>query len=532
MPEDVKWPGIPDYIVASQSTIWHAGKCMFNLLTRGRFWDEEHNCLNVKDGVMKFGHYKANVLQKKYSKTLIATVLGCLAYARRPNQQNLLSRFEKVFSVYDNTYVAPAEDLDADEPYVTRNSLIPEGLSKAEGAVYERLLKVVEQRRNGGPTAPHIITITDLAKDYDDLVAMLCLKELHRLNVVTLEGFVANLAPADRRALFGRGALDSLTLQHMPIGIGTRGSSLDESELKHEFDNTDAFMASESRLSECPDGQQLLKDVFTKAIKENRKVSYLALSSLMDIAQFSKEEPELLKQGLADVTLQGGYSVIKNVLTVDETAANNSFDLEGAYTFHKFIAENKIPSRVWTRVAAFKTPIDSTTFQFLEETKHPLGPYLRQVQIAQDTNFYNGTYNKIPFAYHMTPEWYVENKSTWIQAGHEWDEEFPRGEAMVPYFTKVTAYDALAAVGASGEDVLEEFGLIKPAVSRKDQELSIHKVAGISGSSPDAKPILPEECNIDADLLGVMCEALMKGALLSVNQKLGDNRGEEILGDV
>ena len=47
--------------------------------------------------------------------------------------------------------------------------------------IYDKLLEVVNTRVKEGVPAPKIFVITDLAKDYDDLCAMILLRELHRI---------------------------------------------------------------------------------------------------------------------------------------------------------------------------------------------------------------------------------------------------------------------------------------------------------------------------------------------------------------
>jgi hypothetical protein len=521
-----KWKTAPANIIAEANTIWQVGKCMLQIVTRGRFWDEELNVLNPVDSGEKFGEYKQNTLHVKYSKNLMKYILGCLS-ARdvdRFTRPELLSHFEEVFSVYNGTHKAPIMDDIGDAPYEPTDPRIPKGLTNEEGEVYEKLIKIAEDRvSNGtGVKTPHIITITDLAKDYDDLMAMMCLKELHRLGIVHVEGFVANLMPADRRALFGRGALDSLKLYDTPCAIGTLGDPnriLEEGS--HEFDNTGRFMALESTKDTLPDGQDLLERVFTKAIKDNHKVTLLGISSLMDIAEFAKEHKDLLINGLENVVLQGGYRVIENVLTADPAAANNKFDMDGANQFHAFMQEHKIPSTVWTKVATEAVPIYNTLFEFLEQTDHPLGPYIRQVQVNQDLNFYARACTGPLFAPHMTQDWYVRTKSTWFAAGHEPDEPYPLGKDMVPFFTKVVAYDALAAVGAAGEDVLQAFNIIRPFTSRPDAYHPTHRLVGVPRIMPKGEqPGMPQDQNLDGHMMGVVITALMKGSILAVQQGL------------
>ncbi len=500
---------------------------MLQVLTRGRFWDEENNALNPVDDGQKFGDFKQNTLQRHYSKSLMKHVLGCLSFKEyeRFTRNDLMDHFEKVFAVYAGTYVPePVEDT-LDGPYEPIDSRIPKGLTQAEGLFYEGLLQLVKERelqtkKDGVDRKPHIVTITDLAKDYDDLMAMMCLKEFHRMGIVQLEGFIANLMPARKRALFGRGALDSLDLPEMPIGAGTIGDA--ERKLNnylHEFDNTEAFIAPES--TSFLDGQELLAKIFTQAPTENKKLTVLTISSLMDIAKFSEEHTELLKNGVRNVVLQGGYRVINDELVPDSAAANNRFDLEGAKTFHKFMQDYDIPSTAWTKVAANATPIYSSLFEFLDETGHPLGHYLRGVQTSQELNFYARCCSNNPFAPHMTKDWAVKTKTTWFAAGHEPDEEVPMGKDMLPYFTKVIAYDALAVVGASGDDVLNHFGIIKPLKKRPDADHPLHHLVGIPKTDgAEDEDGLPEEENLDGKMMGVAISALMKGSILAVQQSL------------
>jgi hypothetical protein len=538
--KDQKWPGAPAYIIDGPNTIWQVGKCMLHILTRGRFWDEDNNVLNPIDNGVKFGVYKKTVLQQKYSKNLMKYVLGCLHWEEphRMKRSELLDHFEDVFAVYNGTFVQEIIDSDDDLAYEGINPLIPRGLTRAEGRVYEKLLRIVEDRFQKGMKdhetqyTPRVFTITDLAKDYDDLMAMMVLKELHRLGAVVIEGFVANLEPPEQRARFGRGALDTLGLQDIPCGVGTIGDKRRRVvHYEHEFGNTEGWMVQEDRELPpglvLPDGQDLLARTFEKAIKHHHKLTLLTISSLMDAAQFV-ETPyhrDLCKKGLSNVVLQGGYRVINGILTADPSAANNGFDMDSAHVFHKFMQDNNIPSTAWTKVAAQQVSIYNELFKFLDKTKHPLGHYLREVQLRQDISFYDRACSNNPYAPHMTQEWFVLNKSTWFLAGHECDEPYPLGEKMVPYFTKVVAYDALAAIGAAGKDVLDAFQVIKPHTTRPDSEDPLHHLVGVPGiRASEGQPALPEEHNFDADSLGLLVTALMKGSILATPEQFWEKK--------
>ncbi|KAG4427484.1 hypothetical protein IFR05_017033 [Cadophora sp. M221] len=310
---------------------------------------------------------------------------------------SIISRREKFRRVsHIGDLVAVEEQLDG--PYVPSDPRIPTGLTQEEGLFYEGLIQVLNERekreeKDGIDRKPHIVTITDLAKDYDDLMAIMCLKEFDRMGIIQLEGFVANLMPAERRALFGRGALDSLGLPKMPIGIGTVGDAQRQlNNYTHEFNNTEGFIAPAD--TKLPDGQDLLTKIFTERPTEKKKLTVLTISSLMDIARFSKEHTKLLKNGIANV-----------------------FDLEGAATFHQFMQDYDIPSTAWTKVAANATPIYSSLFEFLDETDHPLGYYLRGVQTSQELNFYARCCSIHPFAPHMTQDWAVVGNISVLDVG-------------------------------------------------------------------------------------------------------------------
>jgi hypothetical protein len=81
------------------------------------------------------------------------------------------------------------------------------------------------------------MVITDLAKDYDDLAAIVVLKELYRLRFVYLEVFIANLELSRKRTIYRQVALDSLGFQDVPISIGTKASITKHEEYKYKFDS-------------------------------------------------------------------------------------------------------------------------------------------------------------------------------------------------------------------------------------------------------------------------------------------------------
>lgn len=391
---------------------------------------------------------------------------------------------------------------------------IPAGLCQAEREIYQTLLETLKDRVANGQRPPHLVVITDLAKDYDDLMAMVLLGELHRLGLVELEAFVANLMPAHHRARFGRGALDLLGLRKIPIAVGTVGSENLHKVNDYEFKGC-TFMATDSAKFER--GEDLLFQVLGKAVVDKRKITLVLLSSLMDISKFSLKYPELVKNAVDNISIQGGMYFENGTLTADNFAANNNFSPEHATSFTKFIQDNNIPTTVYTKVAAFATKIYSEFFVELSATGHPLGVHLRKTQLTQDINFYTDTMDeKTRFRPFMTQQWFLTNKSTWFTEGHSEDpdvEPYPLPQQVEPFLTVVVAYDALAALGAAGKDVLASLRVLKPAVDN-----SFCRIVGVS-PSPHA-PDVVEDPGVFGDRMADAIKALVKGSLLSSQQQL------------
>lgn len=397
----------------------------------------------------------------------------------------------------------------------------PEGLTAEYNSVYDSILHTVDERKHKKIPPVRLVVITDLAKDFDDLLAMIVLKEFDRLGAVELLGFVANLNPAEMRARLGRGALDRLGLPEVPIAIGSKGEHANHEVLDYEFAGSESFIAPEGIC--LVDGQTLLHDIFTKAKQENYKVTLLAISSLMDIAEFAKNEPELLKATLEKVVLQGGYSIVNGKLEADIAATNNHFAFEEAQYFHRFLQDNAIPSICFTKVATFATPIYQTLLKQMEKTGVNVGQYLRAVQLGQDLHYWKCASGPIEgrFRPFMDEKWFLKNKTTWYDK-HP-GEPGPEGDAITPWLDKVTAYDCLAAIGAAGDDILDALGVVLPLQTRLDAEHPIHQTVGVL-PVPDpnnkGKNLLPEEANIRGEVFATAIQALALGSMKAVVQGL------------
>lgn len=409
---------------------------------------------------------------------------------------------------------------------------IPTGLRLEEEAVYEHLLEVAKERKLKSQPPPRIVVITDINKDVDDLVAMVLLKELNRLGLVELKGFVANLKPARKRTLAGRGALDALGLPSIPIAIGTDAEIIKEGEKPreihpYEFDEC-PFMASED--TNLEDGATLLTSLCAEAWTKREKLTFLLISGLRDINDFTKTNADLLRATTERIVLQGGYRVEEEDgterLIVDEKAANNSFDLPAAEQFHQYMATQKIPSTSYTKTAAFATDIPEQLLIDLEDTGHPIGAYLHKSQVEMDVAFYEQSCSPVEterFKPFMNQEWYLRNKSSYYQTPHPEGASLPVGEEVVQYFDKLVAYDALAALAAGGDDILDRLKISRYAEGPK----SLHRVVGVDEQKEvqadpakgiKAQPYRPKDPGINGHAMAQAIRALVRGSLLACRQ--------------
>jgi inosine-uridine nucleoside N-ribohydrolase len=343
---------------------------------------------------------------------------------------------------------------------------IPRKLSQAEQGVYHKLNDITKQRKERGEHPRPIVVITDVGKDYDDLAALVILTEFHHIGLVEVRAVVANLMPAEERAHLAKAALDSLGVGHVPIACGTQGSPDDHEVLDHEFNGAE-FSRGDSEALE--DGQNLLLKVYQNAKERGEKLHLLCLSSLQDINEFAFEHKNLVVECTADVYMQGGNRLSKERgLEPDENAANNRFNIKAAKEWHSFIQTHNIPSHTYTKGAAFDVPLSSKVFMELEATGHPIGAYLRRVQVEQDLAFYKQACESDPnkrFAPFMDQKWFLANKTNWHASE---GDNLPTGEEIIPHLTKIVLYDVHAALGIAGDDVVCELGAL--AMKKRPEE--------------------------------------------------------------
>lgn len=90
---------------------------------------------------------------------------------------------------------------------------------------------------------------------------------------------------------------------------------------------------------------------------------------LMDISKFSLKYPDLVKNTVDSISIQGGVYFENGTLKPDNLVANNNCSPHHATHFTKYIQDNNIPTTVYTKVAAFATKLYSDFFEELSANR-------------------------------------------------------------------------------------------------------------------------------------------------------------------
>jgi len=119
------------------------------------------------------------------------------------------------------------------------------------------------------PRAPiPILLISDPGQDLDDEMMFIMARHLVSLDLIQLEGVIANLSPSFARARLTRGTLDLLGLHRVPVGIGTDGGDMMKKHSSDQFETTaSSYIIREDgeAARSLESGHRLLQRLYDKA---------------------------------------------------------------------------------------------------------------------------------------------------------------------------------------------------------------------------------------------------------------------------
>lgn len=147
-----------------------------------------------------------------------------------------------------------------------------------------------------------IVLITDPGPDPDDVKALLILGVLHRQRKIRLHAIVTNGGQqADLRARLALCIMDWIGVRDVPIGVGSAGKAYVAEA--HEYAISGFDTADISRLMQGP---KLLSSVLHAA--GERSLTFVAISSMRDLADLMAVEPELFLARTREVAVMGGLT--------------------------------------------------------------------------------------------------------------------------------------------------------------------------------------------------------------------------------
>lgn len=238
-------------------------------------------------------------------------------------------------------------------------------------AVTSRTRQDGEERINWAGTPA--IVITDIGRDIDDALALVILSSLRKMCVINPLAVIITLEPTEDRACLARTILDSLSMHDVPVGIGTDVDFPGEITL-HCFDNVvrqTSFQFESNLMS------RVLKDAEPKSVK------LVCLANLKDTSELIMKHETLFRTKVKEVVVMGGavFSESQNQLIPDDTAFNNSCDLEAARLVYAECQQNHIPTTTISRYAAYGCPLRISFLDGLQATNHLLAGEIRSANL-------------------------------------------------------------------------------------------------------------------------------------------------------
>ncbi|KAH6854716.1 hypothetical protein B0I37DRAFT_300264 [Chaetomium sp. MPI-CAGE-AT-0009] len=414
---------------------------------------------------------------------------------------------------------------------------------------YLRLVNLIKNRKEA---KPRIFVFTDVEQDYDDLMAVIFLAEMHRMGAIELVGFVANHYPAEARARFLRTVLHLVGLGHLPIAVGTHGTpdlAKHGGDFYYSLKNT-TFHNAKWNNEKFPAADTLIPEI----LMSYPKVTALMLSSLQDIGEFFDRQDktgDFMKNNFAKFVSQGGYEVevqqlaqpgngnstaarqngksaqasnntkpkVKVALKPVTNMANNSFHPAQAANYTNHLAAHKLTSDTWSREAAKAAKLPGSFMEQLFQYG-PIGAHLEWMWMRQEFKFYWDPFNW-PFMPHLGVDWYLTTRLGLDLTKKEDKETFEdlrktglSFNKAVPMI-KVIAYDGCAAVGAVGDDFMRAMGILDaesnlPEYNRPDLAGHPHRVFG---KKPD------DLGGINDSRLASVLETFLLGSLMATTAR-------------
>jgi hypothetical protein len=405
------------------------------------------------------------------------------------------------------------------------------------------ILNIIEKTVDArGPDYKHpfIICSTDIGRDFDDLGGHCMLSELDDLGATISKLFIPNLTNAEERTHYERCILKVLGMENAEAVCGTNGylNSKDKRVTMHtvnEYECNEKVMSILDRKIKYKSGS--IKGTYEQAEREGRKVIWLAMSSLADLRKFQIKEPALFLRVTEKVVFQGGCTLNSKGTLIPDNATNNTYDMTSAKACLKFLSDNKVETVTYTRVAASAVQLSGGFFNDLADIGHILGETFLEMSSKLWEVWWRNA-NGPEEGRHKpdhTAKWFVETCTDWFKTN---PGRMPGEDDDIISYCKPVFYDALAALGVSGDDILENLGVLRKPLREDPRQSETHRIVGLvaakdgskkdkDGNDKDEKEIAAmekdkvkspldymDDIGVNPERMAQVIETLLKAALL------------------
>lgn len=129
-------------------------------------------------------------------------------------------------------------------------------------------------------------------------------------------------------------------------------------------------------------------------MQASKGLSMVVIAGMTDANALVDAHPALASERIKTITVMGGVDPAKDAdgyVQPDSRAYNNATDLHAARGLYRKAQQLRIPLRIVTKEAAYKTAVSPSFYEGLARSGHSVGTYLKDVQ----KNALNGLWDGI-----------------------------------------------------------------------------------------------------------------------------------------
>jgi len=329
--------------------------------------------------------------------------------------------------------------------------LMAQAMGPGSGEWFGRLCDHKEPGVNHDGVATDMLMIGDFGKDQDDEKALIMATVMRRTGLIGEMTVVANLGDNYMRARLAKGTLNALGAHDVRVAKGSDGGQANEEIHDYEFAHV-PYLAPESELDERG-GHELIFAALSEARKKSHKITIVLNSALTDMAMVLRDERwDAVAPGVVShIVLMGGIArVEQDKIAIDESAANNAFDLKSSrFVYERLLADDRFEVIVVTRHAASacqlpKKAIDGSSHPIAHRLAAVKKPSLQKLWWRSHQTMAQRTKARDPLPERCDPSWF---RKTYLEPTAP--SSLGADDDVWPYIKGFNEYDGLSTVVAA-----------------------------------------------------------------------------------